>query len=197
MSLSKPIRLTRYQKERLESIRSTTKDVRVRRRATVILLSIQGYPTQAIADATGYKEQGVYHMRRQWRKYQFSSLQDKPRPGTPPKINDTYLELLKDTVRTPPGHLGYIFTTWSLGRLSAHLKKLTGIDISIYQLSRILRQIGYSYKHPKHTTRNKQNLRAYRSAQRQLKVLKKGRVVKMPPMNYGSMMRPVSLSCPI
>ena len=74
---------------------------------------------------------------------------------------------------TPPQSLGYGFSVWSLARLAAHLKRLTGVSLSDDQLGRVLRAEGFSYQRPKHTMKGKRDETAYERARRALKKLKK------------------------
>jgi len=71
--------------------------------------------------------------------------------------------------------LGYGFSVWSLARLNAHLKKLTGISFSEDQLGRIVHAEGFSFQRPKHTMKGKRDEAAYERATAKLKTLKKKR----------------------
>jgi hypothetical protein len=88
---------------------------------------------------------------------------------------------MAQAVQSPPPDLGYGFTTWSVPRLAAHLKKVTKIGFSEDQLRRLLRQEGFSVQRPKHTMKGKRDEAEYRRARGELEALKKGLSSPAPP----------------
>jgi len=69
---------------------------------------------------------------------------------------------------------GYVFTTWSIARLNAHLQNVTGTPICNDWLRQLVHAEGFVYRQPKHTLKGKRDERAFRRAQRKLQKLKKG-----------------------
>ena len=49
--------------------------------------------------------------------------------GRPRRLQVEHLELLRQTVLTPPRKLGYAFTAWTLSRLGEFLKRRTGVTV--------------------------------------------------------------------
>ena len=81
-----------------------------------------------------------------------------------------------NAVQTSPPTLGYGFSTWSVPRLAAHLKKITKIGFSDDQLRRILHREEFSVQRPKHTMKGKRNEEEFERAKGELELLKRGHV---------------------
>jgi transposase len=88
---------------------------------------------------------------------------------------------MAEAVQTPPSDLGYGFTTWSVSRLAAHLKKVTKVGFSEDQLRRLLHQEGFSVQRPKHTLKGKRDEAEFQRARGELEALKKGHCGPAPP----------------
>jgi hypothetical protein len=95
-------------------------------------------------------------------------------------------EELRRALRLGPLALGYVHTVWSLPRLNAHLKAVTGISFCKAWMQRLVTAEGYVYRRPKHTLKGRRDERAFRKAQRQLNRLKKGRYAQEPTTNSGT-----------
>jgi transposase len=81
---------------------------------------------------------------------------------------------MAEAVRTPPQKFGHGFTTWSVPRLAAHLKKVTKVGFSDDRLRRLLHQEDFSSQRPKHTMKGKRDEAEYERAKVELEALKKG-----------------------
>lgn len=127
---------------------ATTRDrgpsARVVRRAMCLPLSAAGEGAGAIARLTGLSTDAVTDVRRRWRRRQLRSIDDLPRSGRPPTVTDAYRRELRRALRSGPRPLGYVFTTWSVARLGAHLHKTTGIRIGPGRLRQLIREPGSS-----------------------------------------------------
>jgi transposase len=104
-----------------------------------------------------------------------------PRTGARGRSRATpeYRAALRQVVQTPPQSLGYGFSVWSVARLNEHLKRQTKISFSDDRLRAILHEEGFSFQRPKHTMKGKRDEAAYEKARRELKRLKKGRLLKL------------------
>jgi transposase len=176
-------KLSSKQWDDLDELRFSTRDAKVFRNATIILLSAAGNAKPQIACELGCSLGTVDHARRAYRQRGLAGLIPQTSPGRPSRATPEYRETLKATVKTPPQTLGYGFSVWSLARLAQHLQRKTGILLSEDQLGRVLRAEGYSYQRPKHTMKGKRDESAYRRAGRQLKALKKKHWMPMPTKN--------------
>jgi transposase len=157
----------------LDALRFSTRDAKVFRNATIILLTSAGNSKAAIAYELGCSLSTVDTVRRNYRERGLEGMTPKKSPGRASRATAEYREALRAVVQTPPQSLGYGFSVWSLARLAAHLKRQTGVSLSEDQLGRVLRAEGFSYQRPKHTMQGKRDEVAYERARRALKKLKK------------------------
>jgi transposase len=168
-------KLSNKQWDELDEFRFSTRDAKVFRNATIILLSAAGNSKPQIAYELGCSLATVDNARRAYRQRGVAGLVPRTSPGRPSRATPEYREALQAAVKTPPQTLGYGFSVWSLARLGQHLQRKTGVLLSADQLGRVLRAEGYSYQRPKHTMKGKRDESAYQHARRQLKALKKKR----------------------
>ena len=168
------VRLTSWQRQRLQQLRDQPPTPRVGKRAVCLLLSADGVCNQLIVQATGLVPNTLARIRRRWNERGMAALKDAPRPGRPPKVNAAFRKELKEALRRGPLAYGYVFTTWSIVRLNAHLHRRTGLKICNDWLRQLVHAEGFVYRRPKHTLKGKRDEPAFRRAQRKLRRLKKG-----------------------
>ncbi len=126
-----------------------------------------------ISRITGLSEDAITDIRRRWQRFGITSLRDRPRPRRPPKITKQYRKLLREALRKGPLAYGYIFTTWSIARLNAHLQAATGIKVYNDWLRKLVLAEGFVYRRPKHTLKGERDEAAYQKAKKDLICLKK------------------------
>lgn len=168
------VNLTSRQRRRLQQIRDKPPTPRIGKRAVCLLLSAEGTPSRLIGQVTGLSKDTITDIRRRWNEQGMASLQDAPRPGRPPKVGPAYRQSLREALRRGPLGYGYVFTTWSIARLNAHLQNITGTPICNDWLRQLVHAEGFVYRRPKHTLKGKRDEQAFRRAQRKLQKLKKG-----------------------
>jgi len=168
------VKLTSWQRQRLQQIRDHPPSARVGKRAVCLLLSSDGSPSKLISQVTGLSKDAIPDIRRRWQECGMASLKELPRPGRPPKITPEYHKQLRKAVRAGPLSYGYVFSVWSIARLNSHLQTATGIRICNDWLRRLVHAEGFVYRRPKHTLKGKRNEKAFRKAQKALNRLKKG-----------------------
>lgn len=130
----KPIQLYPLSDEaltELDDLYRETRDVRIRTRAQMILLSAekQMVPSE-IASIVRRDEQTVRRWLKRYQAEGLNGLYDRPRPGHPGKATPAYQELLLKTVHQRPRSLGQPYTLWTLQRLADYMAEQTGIRIS-------------------------------------------------------------------
>ena len=178
--MARGIRLSDAQFDELDDLRSSTRSADVFRNCTIILLSSGGHTIAGIADLLGCSPETVKRVRKLYRQGGAAALEpDKP-PGRPSAAPPDFRSALAQAVATNPRHFGYGFTTWSTGRLAAHLAKSTGTQLSPAQVRRLLHQEGFSVHRPKHTLKGKRDEAAYQKAKARLRRLKKRAVAESP-----------------
>lgn len=163
--------LSDSQRQRLERLRSGTKDARVFRNAAIILQTAGGHPESAIAHALGCSGATIDRVRRRYRAEGLDGLVPTKPPGRPSRATPEYRAAMTQAIRTPPQSLGYGFGTWSVARLAQHLKKTTGIALGVDQVRRLLRRARFSVQRPKHTMRGKRDEEEFARAKAELKGL--------------------------
>lgn len=194
------VEVSGWQRKQLQRLQAYPPSPRVGRRATCLLLSAAGASSRQIRQATGYSIDAITGIRKRWNTRGMCSLKDSRHPGRPPRVTAAYRRELRQALRRLPLALGYVFTVWSVARLSTHLARRTGIALSRDWLRHLVHQQGYRCGRPKHTLRRKRALRGsraeYRRAQKRLESLKKGRSCLRPTTNYGTSTKASSICTP-
>jgi transposase len=157
----------------LERLRRDDHRAAVFRNATIVLQSADGQSKAALSRALGCSISTIDRVRRADLRGGAAGLLPVPPPGRPSRATPAFRAALAEAVQTPPPDLGYGFTTWSVPRLAAHLKKVAKIGFSDDQLRRLLHQEGFSVQRPKHTLKGKRDEARFQRAKGELKALKK------------------------
>jgi transposase len=118
------------QLQALEALYQTTKDVRMRTRAQMMLLAAEkGLSAPAIATIVREDEQTVRRWMKRYRAEGIEGLKDAPKSGHPGKVTPAYTEKLVAAVRRRPRSLELPFSTWTLQRLTDYMAEATGIRV--------------------------------------------------------------------
>ena len=128
----------------------TTKDVRIRTRAQIILLAFEGLSAPKIAKIVDMSGEGVRHHMRRYRDEGIQGLSDKERSGRPLIATPEYIEAATSALRRRPRALGLSFSVWTVDRLLAYLTEKTGITVSDETLRTHLLAQGFSFSRPQH-----------------------------------------------
>jgi transposase len=167
------IKLDEKERQTLLELAKTTKLKDLYKRAQIILFTDEKVPVKEICKILNISEDTVEYWKKRYLKEGIEGLATKPRSGRPLKADNEYISKLKEVIIKSPSNFGYAFNCWSLGRLSAHLKKETGISISESWLSKILHREGFSFKKPVRTLKNKRDKEEYEDAKKDIEKLKK------------------------
>jgi transposase len=115
----------------LDQLYQTTKDVRLRTRAQMILLAAEKkLVAHDIAAIVRTDEQTVRRWMKRYMAEGIEGLKDEPRPGAETKVTTEYEAKLLAAVRRRPRSLGLPFSLWTLQRLVDYLTEETGIRVS-------------------------------------------------------------------
>ena len=151
----RPIRLDALSAEQLrelDELYHTTRDVRVRGRAQMILLAAeQGMVAAEIAAIVRQDEETVRRWFARYLADGIEGLSDAPRSGAPPKATAAYRERLLGVARRRPWALGLPFSLWTAARLADRLAGLTGVRMSAASVCRLLREGGMALSRPQRT----------------------------------------------
>jgi transposase len=147
------LRLISTSAEQIAEVRElyhTTKDVRIRTRAQIILLAFEGYSAPKIAKVVELDAESVRHHMKRYRDEGIAGLPDRERSGRPRTATPDYIELAMTTLRQRPRALGLPFSVWSLERLIHYLKEKTKITVSDETIRTHLKTNGISFSRPQH-----------------------------------------------
>src|SRR5215207_2854430 len=121
---------------------------RVAMRAQMVLLSAKGYGTSEIAAMFDVGEERVRHWLHRYGREGTAGLEDRPRPGRPPK--DRLARQIVDTqASNPPRHQGLVQTCWTVGLLAAFLLARFGLTLSPSSVRRHLKAAGWRWARPR------------------------------------------------
>jgi transposase len=134
----------------LRHLYRTTKDVRIRTRAQMILLAFDGLSAPHIARIVELDPFTVRQYMKRYLPEGIAGLADRPRTGRPRTATPAYVELAMMTLRQRPRALGLPFSVWSLERLSNYLKEKTQITVSDETIRTHVRANGIALSRPQH-----------------------------------------------
>jgi transposase len=163
-----------HDRKALERLRSETGRADVLRNALIVLLSAEGRSKAELSRDLGCSTATIDRARRRYRQRGVDGLLPVKPPGRPSRATPAFRAAMAEAVQTTPQALGYGFSTWSVSRLAAHLKKTTRVGFSDDQLRRLLHQEGFSVQRPKHTMKGKRDEAEFERAKGELEALKKG-----------------------
>lgn len=136
----------------LEQRYRTTRDVRLRTRAHIVLLAAERRLTApAIAALVREDDQTIRNWLKRYLAEGIAGLHDRPMPGAPPKLTPAYTEQLVAAVRRRPRSLGQPYSLWTLQRLADDLAEQTGIRLSYETVRVCLKRAGIVLRRPQHT----------------------------------------------
>lgn len=145
--------LTAEKVEALDTLYRSTKDVRVRTRAHIILLAgEQRMTASTIAKIVRCDDQTVRNWFKRWTAEGIEGLKDRPMPERLglAKVTATYKEQVLLAVRRRPRALGQPYSMWTYQRLADYLAEQTGLRVSYETVRRILAAQGIVLSRPQH-----------------------------------------------
>jgi transposase len=152
--MMRPIQLspqTPEQLEALDALYRTTRDVRLRQRAQLVLRAAEkGLVAAEIGATVRLSEESVRRWLKRYEGEGIEGLKDAPRPGMAPVVTPQYRARLVDTVRQRPRSLEQPFSLWTCQRLADYLAQETGIRMSDESVRRYLALEGIVLSRPQH-----------------------------------------------
>lgn len=129
----------------------TTKDVRLRTRAQIILLAgEQRMTAPAIAKIVRESDQTVRNWLKRYLAEGIEGLKDRPGGGAPAKITKGYEEQLLQVVRRRPRSLGQPYSMWTLQRLADYMAEQTSIRVGYETVRQVLKKGEIVLSRPQH-----------------------------------------------
>lgn len=139
--------LTDGQRRDLERVRRRAVG-RVSQRAHMVLLSARGYSVSQIAEIFAVGEAVVRAWLHRYAREGPSGLDDRPRPGRPPK--DRLARQIVDTqASNPPRNNGLVQGCWTVGLLAAFLLARFGLALAPSSVRRHLKASGWRWARPR------------------------------------------------
>ena len=143
--------LTAEEVEALDILYRSTKDVRVRTRAQIILLAgEQRMTASVIAKIVRTDDQTPRNWFKRWMAEGIEGLKDRPMPERPAKVTKAYTEQLLTAVRCRPRALGQPYSMWTHQRLADYLAEQTGLRVSYETVRRVLAEGEIVLSRPQH-----------------------------------------------
>lgn len=155
--------LTSEQREQLREIMKSSVPQRKRMRAHAILLSERRYSIDQIADIYQADRDRVSQWLDWWEEYQFDGLDDDPRGGRPPKLNEQEKKQAVEIVRQEPRSLKQ-----GLKSIADEIGKIISGDT----LKMILKAQDYVWKRMRRSLRSLRDEDEFRAAQAELAQLR-------------------------
>lgn len=165
--------LTDSQLSEIEETIKSHADLRVRERARIIRLLHKGYPPVEVAELLVVSVGQVYWWHKRWQAEGIAGLGDRAREGRPALLGAALRSQVEALLETEPKSLGYAFTVWTVGRLLRHLREQLGVTMHKNTLRKLLAELGFVYRRPKHDLTTLQNAEAKATAQTTLDDWKK------------------------
>jgi transposase len=149
-----PLRLPEPTPEALAELATlyrTTRSVRLRTRAQMVLLALeQQLCAPAIAQIVRIDEETVRRWLKRYRAEGLAGLADVPHGHAPAKVTAAYQDRLVQSVRQRPRSLGQPYSLWTLQRLADYLAEQTGIRVGIETVRLHLKVAGIVMSRPQH-----------------------------------------------
>jgi len=143
--------LTAEEVEALDTLYRSTKDVRVRTRAQIILLAgEQRMIAPDIARIVRTDDQTVRNWFKRWGAEGIEGLKDRPMPERPAKVSKSYQQQVLMAVRGRPRALGQPYSMWTYHRLADYMAEQTGLRVAYETVRRILAEGGIVLSRPQH-----------------------------------------------
>ena len=185
-------RLTDQEVDALETLRVKAPSAAVFRNCTMILMSDAGRSKASIAEDLGCGTATVERVRRLYKTMGIGGLTPIKPPGRPARLSEALREPVHQAIQTDPHALGYGFTTWSVARLTEHIRRRRRLRASPSTVRRVLAHQRFSLQRPKHTLEGKRDEKSHATAKKELAGLKKKRFAKTQPKRSSSRTKPKS-----
>lgn len=154
--------LSEKEKEDLKKLMKESETGRVRERAHSLLLSNRGYSIDEIADIYEVDRDTVSNWINQWEESGWEGLEDKPRSGRPPTLNEKERALVKKLIEEEPR---------SVKRVVAKVAEQQGKEISKGTVKRILKGVGKVWKRVRGSLRAKRDEKEFQAAKEEIEDL--------------------------
>lgn len=119
---------------------STSREQRFCYRALCVLLIAEGHRPNQVAEWLGEHTRTLERWRKRYLDNGLDGLIDETSPGRPPKLSSDEWERLRTELGQPPATFGLDGKKWQGKLLRDHLTSRYGIEFSLRQCQRLLKQ---------------------------------------------------------
>jgi transposase len=116
----------------------------------MVLLADRGFGVAQIAAIYECSEATVRQWLGRFEAGGAAALRDLPRSGRPRKAAAAAREQIRRTLERAPAAAGYGFGNWSVVTLCGHLAERLGLVLSRATVRRLVRELEYRWRRPKH-----------------------------------------------
>ncbi len=142
---------SRQRKRKFRRRAEKVKDADWRRRYHIVLHAADGHSQRQMAAMLSCSVSTVTRTLHRFAEAGEAGLVDRREENGQPKVTETYMSVLVVVVAHTPRDCGYRRTTWTLELLVDCLKGITGIEISLATMSRLLRRLRIRRGRPRPT----------------------------------------------
>jgi transposase len=168
------LKLSTWQRRRLQRQLRETEDAAIYRRTLAVLEFDKGRSTADIAGMIGMTRQSVYNWVGAYRQgADPTALADQPGRGRLPLLDEEDCQLLASLMTRSPHDLEYPHNNWTVPLLQEVLEWATGRRLSDDTIRRALHQLHYVFKRPRYVLEPDPELAAkIRRIRRQIRQLR-------------------------
>jgi transposase len=157
------LELTRKEYRRLESYLQAAPGVRVYRKAAAVLAVHDGTPVNEVARVLRVHRLSVYNWLRAYDEARDpAALSDRYHGSRPESWSGEVVAALRKALEQPPDAWGYHAVNWTSPLLRAHLERDSGLKVSDRTVRRLLHEMKYVWKRPRHALRDAKSPRVLR-----------------------------------
>lgn len=114
-----------------------------------ILLVLSGQSCYQVAELFGQSPRTVEYWVSRFEENGFAGLQESPRAGRPPLLDEPQRRKLSQDLRRSPRELGYRQNLWDGKLLSHHLTRKYRTTLGVRQCQRLFHEFGFRLRKPR------------------------------------------------
>lgn len=146
------LKLTARDRGRLERLLTSPPSTRTYRRVVTVLAVADGVPIDQIARVLRVNRVSIYNWLKHYTEARDpSSLGDRYHGSKPVDWTDEIVAALKVAMQKEPDQYGYKAVKWTSPLLLAHIEKACGVKTSGRTIRRLLKQLNFVWKRPRHS----------------------------------------------
>ncbi len=173
--------LSRKQRSRLAKTAKSCRDARLKTRYLIVVNLARGRAPARVARYLAVSRSTVYRVAKRFREAGEAGLIDRREENGQRKVDQDYLEALRQIVSKQPTDHGWPRPTWTRELLVATMEQITEVSVSVGTMSRALKRIGARRGRPKPKVKcpwpKRRKQRQLRKIQRLIETLPKDEVV--------------------